>query len=604
MSVAASSSSSATTLSGLASGLDWTTLINEMVTAQEAPETQMKTQVTNLQTENTAYTTLGTDLTALQKDAATLKDSSFFGTVTASASDSSVASATAAAGTPVGDYTFNVTKLATASAWKGTTATANPLSTTDSLDGVTVANAGLATSLTAGTFTVNGQQITIASTDTLQSVLSQITNKTGVSASYSSSTDKITLSSSSPIVLGNENDTSNFLQATQLYNNGGDSVASASALGGISLNNTLGSANLGTTVNDGGSGKGEFKINGVAINFDASTDSISSVLQAINDSSAGVTATFDSATDQFQLTNTSTGNVGISLEDVSGNFLAATGLSGGKLSSGNNLQYSVNGGGTLTSQSNTVDAGASGITGLSITALGTGSTTISVASDTSTIASTINSFVTDYNTVQNYIKSEAATTTSSTGTVTPGTLTGDMDVEGIADELRRLTNATANGLSGEAVQNLNDMGITSNGTDNTLKVDSATLNSALANHLSDVKKLFTDSASGLATKVNTYLTNTTGDSGILATKEAGFTKQEASINTSITNLQSKISQYETDLKNEFVQMEDAINTINTQKTYLTDFFNEPTSSSAAPAASSVSSGTSSDSSSSSSSSSS
>jgi flagellar hook-associated protein 2 len=172
-----------------------------------------------------------------------------------------------------------------------------------------------------------------------------------------------------------------------------------------------------------------------------------------------------------------------------------------------------------------------------------------------------------------------------------------MDVEGIADQLRQLTDATPDGQGGAAVQNLNDMGITSNGTDNTLSVDSSALNSALANNLGAVQNLFTDSTNGLATTLNSYLTDTTGSNGILATKESGFTQQESSINTSITNLQSQISQNETELQNQFVQMEDAINTINTQKEYLTDFFNEPAASSAAPAASSVNSGSSSGSSS-------
>jgi len=42
------------------------------------------------------------------------------------------------------------------------------------------------------------------------------------------------------------------------------------------------------------------------------------------------------------------------MQDVTGNFLAATGLSGGTLQHGANLQYNINGGGTLTSLSNTI----------------------------------------------------------------------------------------------------------------------------------------------------------------------------------------------------------------------------------------------------------
>jgi flagellar hook-associated protein 2 len=588
MSVAAAASSNSPTLSGLASGLDWTSVINEMVAAEQAPETQMETQKTTLATENTSYTTIGTDLATLQKDVTTLMDPGFFGTRAASSDNSSVASATADTGTPLGTYTFDISKLATDASWQGASAAASHLSSTNDLSGVTVADAGFATPVTAGTFTVNGKQITIAATDTLQSVLNQINNVTGVTASYNHSTDQITLTSAGSIVLGNTNDTSNFLQVAQLYNsnqldnydNDGDyTITSASALGGINLDNTLANSNLAETINNGSGGKGQFDINGVAINFDASTDTINSVLQAINDSAAGVTATFDASNNQFQLTNTSTGDVGISLQDVSGNFLAATGLLGGSLQHGTDLEYSVNGGGTLTSQSNTIDGSTAGIAGLSVTALGKGAADISVQSDTSTISSAINSFVTDYNAVQNYIKSQTATTTSSTGTVTPGTLTGDMDTEGIADQLRQLTDATPPGMTG-AVQSLNDMGIASNGNDNTLSVDSSALNTALSGNMEAVQQLFTDPANGLAATLNNYLTDTTGPNGILATKESGFTQQEANITTSITNLQNQISQNETNLQNEFVAMETAISSINTQKQYLTDFFNTSTATTA------------------------
>jgi flagellar hook-associated protein 2 len=273
--------------------------------------------------------------------------------------------------------------------------------------------------------------------------------------------------------------------------------------------------------------------------------------------------------------------VGISVQDVTGNFLAATGLLGGKLQSGNNLQYSINGGGPLTSESNTIDSTSSGLAGLSVTALGQGSTTVSVQSDTATIAAAINSFVTDYNAAQSYISSQTASTTSSTGTVTPGTLTGDMNAEGIATQLRQLTSAAPSGLSG-AIETLNDIGITSDGQDNLLTVDSTTLNSALSSNLNAVQQLFTDPTNGVGTTLGSYLTATTGSGGLLATQEANFTSQVTGLATSISNLQTTVSNNETTLQNQFVAMETAISTINTNKQYLTDFFNEPSSSSAAP----------------------
>ena len=172
---------------------------------------------------------------------------------------------------------------------------------------------------------------------------------------------------SSEVILGSAADTSNFLQVAQLYNNGTDSVTSASALGRVNTTVNLSDSDLATAITDGGSGQGEFTINGVAISYDASSDSIQNVLDRINSSTAGVTATYDTLNNRFTLTNNSTGDVGISMQDVTGNFLAATGLSSGTLTHGQNLLYTLNGGtqSLVTSQSNTITQSSSGITGLS-----------------------------------------------------------------------------------------------------------------------------------------------------------------------------------------------------------------------------------------------
>jgi flagellar hook-associated protein 2 len=586
---ATSSTSSSTTadalaMSGLASGINWTSIVNEMLTAEAAPETQMNTEETTDENKNTGYQTIGTDLTTLNNDIKTLSNPGFFDSRTTSVSDSLVASATAASGTSLGNYTFKVIQLASDAVQVGSTASA-PLSPTNDVSSLVLSSAGFATPVTAGTFTVNGQTITISTSDTLQSVFDQINTATdgAVTGSYSTSTnkntpDEITLTSSKPITLGSDTDTSNFLQAAELYNNGTGTVTSAAALGGVNLSSTLDEANLSIPIQDGGSGNGEFLINGVPIYFDASKDSVTDVLQEINNSAAGVTATYDSVNNRFELTDTSPGNVGISLQDVTGNFLEATGLSTGKLQAGDNLEYSINGGGTLTSQSNTIDAGSSGITGLSITALGVGSTTISVGSDTSAISSAISSFVTDYNAVQNYISSQTTSTTSSTGTVTPGLFTGDMDVENIAFTLRQMVDATPSGGT-TGVENLNDLGIASNGNDNTLSLsDTTTLDSALANNLSAVQNLFSNSTTGLATTLGSYLTGVTGSNGVLATDESNMTTEAKSMATSISTLQAKIANEQTMLDNEFAAMETAIENINMDKQYLNDYFSNSSSS--------------------------
>src|SRR5579859_4101498 len=214
-------------LSGLASGLDWKTVVQELANAERAPETQWQNHQATINQQNAAFSQIKSLLNTLQSDIQALKDPTLYSSRAAQSSDSSLATASVTTGATQGTFTFNVTQLATPAQLNGATDLGAAISSTGNLSAVTLGTAGFATPITPGTFTVNGQQITIATTDSLQQVFNKIaaaTNNT-VTASYDSSTgqptsDKITLASANPIVLGSATDTSNFLQVAQLYNNG------------------------------------------------------------------------------------------------------------------------------------------------------------------------------------------------------------------------------------------------------------------------------------------------------------------------------------------------------------------------------------------------
>ena len=562
-------------VAGLASGTNWTTTVEELANAERAPETQWEAQQTKLQSQNNAYTTISGDLATLQTDVETLQDPSLYQGTTATSSDTSIASATSEAGATLGSFTFDITQLATASQLNGATGISQSLVPSGGDPGtVTIGSANFATPVTAGTFTINGQQVTVAATDTLQDVFDNIATATNnaVTASYNSTSDEITLSSSSPIVLGSETDTSNFLQSAGLYNSStsSDTITSNTALGTVQLNSDMTSAGLGTAVSDGGAGNGAFTINGVTINYNSSSDSLNDVLSRINNSSAGVTASYNNLTNNFVLTNSTTGAIGITAQDVTGNFLAATGLSGGTLSEGSNLLYTVNGNSTqLVSQSNTITSASSGINGLTVTPVQKGSTTVSVSSNTAAITTAINQFITDYNTVESYISTQQAVTTSSSGTTTPGTLTGDLTANGIANDLRDNTNQPVPGLSG-AIQMLSDLGIQTNGQNNTISLSSpSTLSAALTSNLSGVQSFFSG-ASGWGTQLNNWLNATTGSGGTVPNQQATLTQQNTNITTQISNLETKISSDSAKWTSEFEAMEVAESQTTQEMTYLSE----------------------------------
>lgn len=560
-------------LSGLVSGLDWRSLVDQLSDAERIPQSRLRIDQTNIAKQNTAYSAIQTALTALQTRVQALNSTALFDTRNTTTSDDSLATATAASGATIASYAFNVTQIATAAKQVGTSGVGYSLNATNDVSGLLVSTAPFATAVTAGTITVNGHQITIAAGDTLQAVFDNIQAVTGseVTGSYDSSTDRIMLSSTNPIILGSATDTSNFLQAAKLNNNNSGTVTSATQLGVVKMSGALSSANFTTPIADGGSGTGEFKINGVSITFETA-DTVTGLLKRINDSAAGVTASYDTVNDRFVLANKVTGDIGVALEDVAGNFLEATGLSAGTLSRGRNLLYTVDGGGQMVSQTNTITETSSGITGLSVTALATGASNITVGSDTAVIKTAINDFIAEYNKVQSIIDAQTASTTDSKGKVTAGVLANESDADDIGTRLRRAVTGEVTGLTA-ALNQLEDLGILSNGTNNSIKLDSETkLDKALAENLTTVRNIFANSTNGLAGKLDTYLEAVIGDTGSLVTRQDNNTKQSAAIDVQIADLERIVLSNRERMLQSFIAMETAQSNANQQMNFLNQRF--------------------------------
>jgi flagellar hook-associated protein 2 len=570
-------------VSGIASGFDWKTVVSELANAERAPETQWQARQATINKQNSAFGQIKALLNTLQADVQALKDPSLYSSRTAQVSDSGIATATASSGATLGTFNFNIAQLATTAGLNGTTDRGAALSPSGDLTGVTLGTAGFATAVTGGTFTVNGHQVTISTTDSLQQVVDKIASATNnlITTSYSPTTDKLTLTSSdnSEIILGSAADTSNFLQVAKLYNNGTGSISSASALGSVRLTAPLSEANLATSVTGDANGQGQFSINGVSISYDTGADNIQNIIQRINNSAAGVTAAYNAQTDSFLLTNKATGDIGIGVQDVTGNFLAATGLSQGTLSHGQNLLYTLNGGSTqLVSQSNTIAQDSSNITGLSLTAVAKGSVTVTVSNDTTTIQGAIQNFISAYNNAQSFITTQTASSTDSTGKVTAGVLAGDPSANSIASRLRSVSFSAVSipGLP-QALDQLADLGIQTNGKDNTIKLaDSGALTNALTNNVASVQSLLTDPTSGLAIHLDNLLSNIVGDDGTLTQHQANLTKQSSSIDDQVTNLEKTITSDSARWTSEFQAMEQAQSQINQQMSYLTQQINNGT----------------------------
>ncbi len=569
--------STATQLTGLASGLDWRSLVDKLMAAERAPETRMRAQQTRFQQQTNALDNFKTRLSDLQTSIKALgATDDAFGARSATIATTSGWSASAAANADAGTYKINVTQLATRTQRVGALDAGGRLSATSDVSGLTIGTLPIAGVISEGEFTVNGARITVAKTDSLQDVLTQISTKTGgaVTASYDPSSDKVQLNSGSEIVLGSANDTSNFLTALQLFNNGTGSVLPPKALGVVSVSSAIANANLKNPITAvDGSGNGTFQINGVDITYNVNTDSVQAIMAKITASSAGVTAAYDKSNDRFSLTNKTTGDVGLNVSEAAGGLLEALGLnSTATLAKGKNALFTVDGGATRTSTSNTLDDAATGLSGVSVTATSETEQTVTVAADNKDLRARIEDFISKFNAVQSFIDTATKTSTSGKGEVSTSILSGNLELAGISSGLRGFAFKTVPGLSG-AIQRLDSLGIDfKSGTAQLEIKSSSALDTALANHADDVKKLFSDSTNGLSSKLDAYLTQTIGADGPIASQTKRLAKQSTDVDEQIRVLERRLASEQARLEQTFIQMEQTQSALQSQLAALTNAF--------------------------------
>lgn len=561
-------------LSGLASGFDWKTLVDRLMAVERAPIDRLTTEKNRNAAKVSALTNLGTKLTALQDSSNILSaEGSFGGRTAASTTTSSTWSASASASTSVGAYKIAVSQLATFARRDGAADIGTRISATNDVSGTTLANLPIGAAITAGTFSVNGQAVTVATTDSLQSVFDAISTATSgaVTAAYNPATDKVELTGSGEIVLGAANDTSNLLGALKLANNGTSAVESSTKLGTVKTTATLANANLGAAITAvDGSGNGSFTLNGVSIAYNVNTDTVAGMLARINQSGAGVTANYDAANDRVSLTNNSTGDIGIGVSETAGGLLGALGLTtGGTLVRGENAEFTLNDGATLTSKSNTLDATAHGVTGLNVTVNTEATQTIQVAADTKSMRGKIEDFIAKFNDIQDYLDAATKITTTSAGKVSTAVLTDNREIQEWGRSMRQMAFAAVGGLSG-TISRLEHLGIDFTSGTNKLEIkDGAKLDTALRDKSTDVDAYFRTASTGFAAKFKTFLANV-GTAN--TTQQTNLTKTNTSLDTQIADIERRLAQQREIMTSAFISMETAQSKLQSQQAALSGAF--------------------------------
>ncbi len=565
-------------LSGLASGFDWKSIVDQLIEVSRAPQNRMRTEKSQLSAKNTALNDIKGLVSSFKSSLTSLNSAEGFQKKSAAfASSTTTWSATADTDAPSGTYEFNFVSKATASKLTGAGGIATQLTA-----GTTLSTLPVGRTITGGTFTVDGAQVTIATSDTLDDVMAAITAQTGgsVTASYNSLTDRIDLvKGAGSISLGASNDTSNFLQAMRL-SSGTSPVASSATLSSPKLSGSIDSANLsgwaGSSVQD------SITINGTSIDYNSATDSLQSLMNKINSSAAGVTATYDVSAGKFLLTNKNTGNVGITVTDGmgAGGLAAAMGLTTGTLTSGADAVFTVNGGGEITSRSNTLDESAHGITGLSVTANSIGTETVTVSGDAASTKAALNTFIEKYNAVQNAIDKYTKVTVDGTK-VTSAVLSGSRELASISRELRRMLYSTGKDQSGAeltgTVKRLSDLGVNFAGIENTISItNSALLDTRLASNTDDLVDYFTTDTEGLVDRLDAMMDRLVNDSsttpGTFKVQADSISSQNKSLDKQIAEFERRLDSQRSLLESSFIAMERAQSSFQQQSSYLAKTF--------------------------------
>ena len=98
---------------GLISGINTGAIITALLNLDSQPVSLLQTRITNNSTLDAAYQALASQLSTLQTTAQSLEQASTFQAATATSSDPSTLTATAANGAAVGDYSLQVAQLVT-----------------------------------------------------------------------------------------------------------------------------------------------------------------------------------------------------------------------------------------------------------------------------------------------------------------------------------------------------------------------------------------------------------------------------------------------------------------------------------------------------------
>ncbi len=164
-----------------------------------------------------------------------------------------------------------------------------------------------------------------------------------------------------------------------------------------------------------------------------------------------------------------------------------------------------------------------------------------VKSDTTTSLAAINSFLSAFNELTKYVRTNTATTKNADNTYTRGSLAGESGVRYVGNELVTLMGQdyTNSGI----YKNLSEIGVSLNSDLSATISDSSAMSTALNSHFDDVAKLMDSLMESMAEKVDTYA----GSNGYVNSSITSAESTITSLTSRITTLNERLSRREVSL---------------------------------------------------------
>ena len=311
------------------------------------------------------------------------------------------------------------------------------------------------------------------------------------------------------------------------------------------------------------------------VSIDSSNDSVAGIAAAINAAAGnpGVEASVVTGSDgaHLVLTSTLTGasntiavaetDGGTGLAPITYSSTATTNYR--QQTAPQDASFTISGV-AYTSASNTVTDALSGVT-LNLVAPTTSDATLSVSTDTSTVESNINAFVSAYNTLQGTFSS-LGSYDATTGTAAP--MMGDALLSGLQNQVRSALYGIVN--TGSSYNSLASIGITTN-SDGTLSVNQATLSAALTSNFTAVSQLFSGTG-GVASTLNTQIDADLTTGGSIDSRSQTLVQRENALTQQNNQLTQQMSALTASLTEQYSSLNTLLSSLQSTSSYLSQAF--------------------------------